>query len=59
MFVNEKIPVKKLNPNKDDSETFFIETNLRLRKWLRVKAYKSLQQIKSVFLEHLKSIPNI
>ena len=42
MFVNEKIPVKKLNPNKDDSETFFIETNLRLRKWLRVKAYKSL-----------------
>ena len=42
MFVNERISVKKLNPHKDDSETFVIEINLCLRKWLRVKAYKPL-----------------
>ena len=40
MYVNENIPVKQLNSHKDDSETLFLEINLRLRKWLIVGAYK-------------------
>ena len=34
MYVNERIPIKQLNSQKDDSETLFLEINLRLRKWL-------------------------
>ena len=39
IYVNESIPVKQLNLRKDDSETFFLEANLRLRKWLIVGPY--------------------
>ena len=53
MYVNESIPVNQQNSRKDDSETFFLEINLRLRKWLLVGAYKPPDQSKSVFLESL------
>ena len=47
------IPVKQLNLHKDDSETLFLEINLRLRKWLIVVAYKPTDQSNSVLLESL------
>ena len=53
MYVNESIPVKQQNSRKDDSETLFLEINLRFRKWLIVGAYKPPDQSKSVFLESL------
>ena len=53
MYVNENIPVKQLNSHKDDSETLFLEINLRLRKWLIVGAYKPPDQSKLLFLESL------
>ena len=53
MYVFESIPVKQLNLRKEDSETLFLEINLRLKKWLIVGAYKSPDQRKSVFLESL------
>ena len=53
MYVNESIPVKQLNSHKDDSETLFLEINLRLRKWMIVGAYKHPDQGKSVALESL------
>ena len=34
-----------------DSDTLFLEINLRLRKWLVVGAYKPPEQSKFVFLE--------
>ena len=52
MYVNESIPLKRLNSHKDDSENLFLETNLRLRKWLIVGAHKPPDQSKSVFLEN-------
>ena len=52
-YVNENIPLKQLNSQKDDSETLFLEINLHLRKWLIIGAYKSPDQSKSVFLESL------
>ena len=57
MYVNESILVNQLNSRKDDSETFFLEINFRLRKWLIAGAYKPPDQSKSVYLESLsKSI---
>ena len=53
MYVNANIPVKQLNSCTDDSETIFLEINLRLRKWLIVGAYKPPDQYKPVFLESL------
>ena len=53
MYVNKSIHLKQLNSHKDDSETLFLEINLRLRKWLIVCGYKLLDQSKSVFLESL------
>ena len=41
MYVNANIPVKQLNSCTDDSETIFLEINLRLRKWLILGAYKA------------------
>ena len=38
---------------KMDSETLFLEVNLRLRKWQIVGAYKPSDQSKSLFLESL------
>ena len=55
MYVYESIPLKQLNSHKDDSETTFLELNLRLRKWLRVSTYKPSDQSKFVFLEGLES----
>ena len=53
IYLNESIPVKQLNSHEEDSETFFLEINLRLRNWLIVGAYKPPHQSKSVFLESL------
>ena len=53
MYVNESIPVKQLNSHKDDSETLFLEINLRLKKRLIGGTYKHPDQSKSVFLESL------
>ena len=52
-YVNESIPVKQLNLHKDDSETLFLEENLRLGKGLTVDACKFPDQSKSVSLESL------
>ena len=49
MYINESIPVKQLNSHKEDSETLFLEINLRLIKLLIVGAYKPPDQSKSVF----------
>ena len=51
MYVNDSIPVKQLNSHKDDSETLFLEINLRLRKWLIVGLNKPPDHSKSVLLE--------
>ena len=61
MYINERIPVKQLNSHKEDSETLFLEINLRLIKLLIVGAYKPPDQSKSVFLESLpiKAFPCI
>ena len=32
MYINESIPVKQINSHKEDSETPFLEINLRLLK---------------------------
>ena len=53
MYVNDSIPVKQLNSHKDDSETLFLEINLRLRKWLIVGSNKPPDHSKSVLLEIL------
>ena len=53
MYVNESIPVKQLNSHKGDSETFFLEKKLCLRKWPIEGAYKPPDQSKFVFLESL------
>ena len=52
MYVNESIPLKRLDSHKYDSENLFLKTNLRLRKWLIVGAHKPPDQSKSVFLEN-------
>ena len=52
-YANESIPVKQLNSHKDDSETLFLEENLRLGKGLTVDACKLPDQSKSVSLESL------
>ena len=49
MHINESIPVKQLNSYKEDTETLFLEINLRLIKLLIVGAYKPPDQSKSVF----------
>ena len=61
MYINESIPVKQLNSHKEDSETLFLEINLRLIKLLIVGAYKPPDQSKSVVLESLpiKAFPCI
>ena len=51
MYVNESIPVKQLNSHKYDSETLFLEINVRLRYWPIVDAYKPPEQSKYVFSE--------
>ena len=51
MYVNESISVKQLNSHKDDSETLFLEINVRLRNWPIVGAYKPPEQRKCVFSE--------
>ena len=38
MYANESIPMKQLNSDKNENETFFLEMNLRLRKSLIVGA---------------------
>ena len=53
MHVNKSIPVKQLNSHEDDTETIFLEINLRLKKRLMVGAYKPPDQSKPVFLESL------
>ena len=59
MYVNESILVKRLNSDKDDIETIFLEINFRLRKWLTVGASKPPDQSKSVFLESLSKMLSI
>ena len=54
MYINERIPVKQLNSHKEDSETLFLEINLRLIKLLIVGVYKPPDQSKYVFLESLR-----
>ena len=51
IYVNESVPVKQLNSRKDDSESLFLEINLRLSKWVMVGACKPPDQSKFVFLE--------
>ena len=53
MYINERIPVKQLNSHKEDSQTLFLEINLRLIKLLIVGVYKHPDQRKYVFLESL------
>ena len=53
MYVNESILVKQLNSYKDDSETLFLELNLRSRKWQKAEKYKPPGKRKSVVLESL------
>ena len=40
MYVNESVPVKQLNSHKDESETLFLEINLRSKKSLMGDIYK-------------------
>ena len=59
MYINERISVKQLNSQKEDSEILFVEISLLLRKSLIVGAYKPPDQRKSVFLVYLKVFPYI
>ena len=53
MYVKDNIPAKQLMSHKDDTESIFLEINIRLRKWLIVGAYKPPDQSKTAFLESL------
>ena len=53
MYVKDNIPAKQLKSHKDDTESIFLEINIRLRKWLIVGAYKPPDQRKTPFLESL------
>ena len=53
MYVKDNIPAKQLKSHKDDTESIFLEINIRLRKWLFVGAYKPPDQSKTAFLESL------
>ena len=60
MYVNESIPVKQLNSHKDDSETLFLESNLRLVvKMADSRSIKTSRPKQICILEGLSKIMSI
>ena len=52
MYVKDNIPAKQLKSHKDDTESIFLEINIRLRKWLIV-IYNQINEYIEPFLSNL------
>ena len=54
IYVKENIASKQSNSHLDkETEATYLETNIRLRKWLIVGLYKSPSQSNSLLLENM------
>ena len=54
IYVKENIASKQSNSHLDkETEAIYLETNIRLRKWLIVGLYKSPSQSNSLLLENM------